>query len=281
MHFLSRRTITSALLSALSSCEANGEMKRWVVYYSNKEGTSAFAPYDVVVLDSRYYPPLLPLADMGKVLIGYASVGEASEDYSYFQQLKAQGLLLRPSATWKGNYYIDIRDRRWHTRFCEQIVPEILKRGFHGIFLDTLDSPLHMESDPSGQYNGMTAAAVELIKRIRRENPKVTLMLNRAYSLLIPVVDDVDIAVGESVYSTYNFDRKEYQLVDATLYRRQAEWLQSAIRRRPALKVFTLDYWSADDSEGIMRIYREQRANGFCPYVSTIDLTGIVREPGI
>jgi uncharacterized protein (TIGR01370 family) len=258
-----------------------GEMNRWVVYYSNKEALASFAPYSVVVLDSRYHPPLLPLAQAGKRLIGYASVGEAREDYSYFQDLKAQGLLLRPSTTWKGNYYIDIRDRRWHARFCEQIVPEILGKGFRGVFLDTLDSPLHLENDPSGRYKGMAVAAAKLIRRIRRENPKITLVMNRAYSLLTLVAGDVDILVGESVYSTYNFDRKEYQLVDATLYRRQVEWLQSAVRRRPALKVFTLDYWNAGDPEGILRIYREQRANGFCPYVSTIDLTAIVREPGI
>ncbi len=252
-----------------------------MVYYSDKASPSAFDPYRFVVLDSRYYPPLSPLLRPDRKLFGYASVGEASQDYSYFAELKAEGLLRTPSPTWKGNFYIDIRDERWQDRFCRRIVPEILGKGFHGIFLDTLDSPLHLESDPSGRYLGMAAAATRLIARIRNENPKTTLILNRAYSLLTSIDALVDIVVGESVYSTFDFDRKQYRLVEPADYRRQVEWLQSAVKRRPALKVFTLDYWNADDPKGIARIYREQRANGFCPYVSTIDLTKIVREPGI
>lgn len=281
MYQMSRRTITTALLGALGSDELCGNSERWIVYYSNKAAISQFAPYQVVVLDSRYYPPLPPLAKAGKRLIGYLSLGEASQDYSYFAELQGQGLLIRPSEIWKGNQYIDIRDVRWHERVCSQIIPDILQKGFHGLFLDTLDSPLHIESEPSGRYKGMADSAAKLLQRIRREFPAITLVVNRAYSLLSRDDIDVDIWVGESVFSTYDFAKKEYQLVDSAAYRLQLEWLQSAVRRRPRLKVFTLDYWNADDAEGLSRIYRTQRANGFCPYVSTIDLTAIVREPGV
>jgi uncharacterized protein (TIGR01370 family) len=281
MKFPLRRTITSALIFGIAPDSTAAELPRWVVYYSNKALSSAFTPYQFIVLDSRYYPPLLPLRKLGKTIIGYASVGEASPDYTYFDALKAEGLLRTPSPTWKGNFYIDIRDQRWQDRFCQQIVPGILAKGFQGIFLDTLDSPLHLENDPSGEYAGMAQAAVKLISRIRKEHPKITLVLNRAYSLLKTIEPYVDILIGESVYSTFDFDKKEYRLVNPADYRRQVEWLQAALKRRPALRVFTLDYWNAADAEGISRIYREQRANGFSPYVSTIDLTAIVREPGI
>jgi hypothetical protein len=43
--------------------------------------------------------------------------------------------------------------------------------------------------------------------------------------------------------------------------------------------VFTLDYWNPEDAAGIRRIYRTERANGFHPYVATIKLDRIVREP--
>ena len=56
--------------------------------------------------------------------------------------------------------------------------------------------------------------------------------------------------------------------------------LQAAKARRPKLRIMTLDYWDPEDAEGVSRIYREQRANGFEPYVATIKLDRIVTEPG-
>ena len=50
-------------------------------------------------------------------------------------------------------------------------------------------------------------------------------------------------------------------------------------RRNSKLEIFTLDYWDPADPAGIARIYREQRDNGFEPYVSTVELDRIIPEP--
>lgn len=42
----------------------------------------------------------------------------------------------------------------------------------------------------------------------------------------------------------------------------------------------TLDYWNPADTAGLRRIYRAQRANGFLPYVATVELDRLVPEPG-
>jgi hypothetical protein len=55
--------------------------------------------------------------------------------------------------------------------------------------------------------------------------------------------------------------------------------MRQAQRRDPKLRLFSLDYWSPDDHKGIARIYAQERANGFIPYVGTRDLTKIVIEP--
>lgn len=253
--------------------------ERWLVYYSNKAPAQAFDRYSFLILDSRYYPPLDSLKRKGRRLIGYVSMGEASEDYTYYGDLLNEGLLLRSSATWKGNRYIDIRDRRWHTRVCEKIVPAVLAKGFDGLFLDTLDSPLHMEQVEPAAFRGMAAAAAELIHELRRRFPQITLVLNRAYSLLDKVDSHIDVALGESVYSSFDFERKDYRLVAPETYRLQVQWLQQAARRRPRLQVFTLDYWNPADAAGIAKIYKEERSNGFLPYVTSFDLANVVNEP--
>jgi len=277
---ISRRTLNAAVIGAFSSSKMAGATERWLVYYSNREPIKTFEPYSWLILDSQYHPPLAALATMGKNFVGYVSLGEASPHYSYFEELKSEGLLVRPSPTWEGNYYIDIRDTRWLSRVREKIIPQVLRQGFQGLFLDTLDSPLYLEQRAPTPYGGMAAAAVQLVREIRRAYPRITLVVNRAYSLLERLDADIDVALGESVYATFDFGHKKYRLVDPPIYRQQVEWLQAAARRRPGLRIFTLDYWEPSDQEGIARIYREERANGFVPYVATIDLTTVVREPG-
>jgi endo-alpha-1,4-polygalactosaminidase (GH114 family) len=75
----------------------------------------------LIILDSRYHPPLPELKKPGKQLIGYLSLGEASPDYSYFEQLRSAGLLVSENPVWKGNYSIDIRDRRWWSLLIETV----------------------------------------------------------------------------------------------------------------------------------------------------------------
>ena len=86
--------------------------------------------------------------------------------------------------------------------------------------------------------------------------------------------------LGESVFTEIDFEKKSYKLADPKVYRQQVEWLQAAKNRQPRLKIFTLDYWPPEDAAGFVRIYAEQRKNGFIPYVSVKDLDRVIREPG-
>src|SRR5262249_21391922 len=153
-------------------------------------------------------PPVAPLAADQKTIVGYLSAGEANPDYPYFEDLRSQGILVRSSKTWPGNKYIDLRDRRWRARVYGELIPEILRHGFHGVFLDTLVSSLFLEESAPREFKGMTAAATELVLEIRRRYPKIVIVMNRAYKLLPFLDGKLDIAFGESVYSTYDFERK-------------------------------------------------------------------------
>jgi hypothetical protein len=104
-------------------------------------------------------------------------------------------------------------------------------------------------------------------------------MMNRGYDLLPEVEKDIDIVLGESVYATYDFENKIYRWVPEDDYGYQVNLLRAAQKRCPSLRIFTLDYWNPNDKAGLRKIYRVQRANGFEPYVSTIELNRIVPEP--
>ena len=113
---------------------------RWACYYADTAKLETLMKFDLLVLDSAYPAPLSPLADAGKTLIGYLSVGEVASTRPYFDRVKTEGILLEENRNWKGSFFVDVRDQRWTKRVVEDLIPEILRKGFHGIFLDTVDN---------------------------------------------------------------------------------------------------------------------------------------------
>jgi polysaccharide biosynthesis protein PelA len=252
---------------------------KFVIYYSNKAPLTAFHPFKLIILDSDFHPPLLPLVERGKVLLGYISLGEVEHQRKYFAEVKSQNILLNENQNWKGSYFVDARDGKWAKRVIEELVPHILAQGFDGIFLDTLDNLPELERMDPVKYKGMTQAAVDLVKAIRMHFPQIKIMMNRGYELLPEVANSIDMVLGESVYADYNFDSKNYGKVNHKLYQEQVKILKSAKKVNPAIKIYTLDYCNKNDRKAIAAIYKEQRKNGFIPYVATIALNEIVEEP--
>ena len=259
---------------------ALAEDERWVVVYSEKPPVEAFRDYRLVVLDSIHHPPIRPLLEQRKTVIGYISLGEVESYREYYKDVEKQGILFEKNPNWPDSRFVDVRDLRWTKRVVEELVPRLLQKGFQGIFIDTLDNPPELERRDPKRYKGMTEAAANLVKAIRRNYPQIYIMLNRAYDILPAVDGQIDAVLGESVFTEIDFQNKSYKLADPKLYRQQVEWLQAAKGRQPKLKIFTLDYWPPEDTAGVARIYAEQRKNGFIPYVSVKDLDRVLKEPG-
>lgn len=251
----------------------------WIVYYSDKAPVEDLLPYRVIVLDSAYHPPLERLKDRGRIVLGYISIGEVEKHRPWFDEVRRWGILSEENPNWPGSYYVDVRDKRWVKMVVERLVPDLLRKGFDGVFLDTLDNPPHLERTDPKRWAGMTKASAKLVKAIRHNWPKARIMLNRAYELLPDTAPVLDYALGESVYTTWNFTLERAELQPDESYRFQVQALQEAQKRNPALSVMTLDYWDMNDVKMVRDIYALQRANGFSPYVSVVSLDRIFPEP--
>lgn len=269
----------TVLLTMVSQAANLNSFDPWLVYYADSAGIEDFGSYRLLVLDSDVHPPLGELKAQGKVLLGYISLGEVESYRKYFSAVKQQGILLDENPYWKGSFFVDMRNRVWSERVITQLVPQILEKGFDGIFMDTLDNPLHLEDKNSQQYRGMKKAAANLVKAIRLHFPYIKIMMNRGYGLIDEVAPYIDMILGESVYADYDFKTKTYQLVERSLYEHQVQLLRQAISRNPRIGIYTLDYWDPDDTQMLRQIYAIQRRNGFIPHVSTILLNRIIKEP--
>jgi len=252
---------------------------RWLSYYADAAKPEELAGFDLLVLDPDRHPGLEGLAERGKLLVGYLSLGEVERFRGYFGAVKGEGSLLGPNPQWPESQYVDLRDPRWQRRVVEELVPAILRKGFGGIFLDTLDNAAYLEAKNPKAYAGMTTAAAHLIKELRLNYPQITIIMNRGYELLPQVEDDIDMVLAESLYSSWDFKKKTCFVVPDSEYREQVTLLKAAMTRRPGLRVLSLDYWDAADRPGMARIYQLERANGFSPYVATIGLDHVVQEP--
>jgi uncharacterized protein (TIGR01370 family) len=271
----------AALLAVLAGrvAAASAADERWVVVYSEKPAIAEFRDYGLVVLDSIHHPPIRPLLEQKKTVIGYISLGEVENYRDYYKAVEKEGILYEKNPNWPDSRYVDVRDVRWTRRVVEDLIPRLLHKGFQGIFIDTLDNPADLERRDPVKFKGMTEAAANLVRAIRRHYPRMYIMLNRSYEILPAVETMIDSVLGESVFTEIDFEKKSYRLADAKTYQLQVKWLKEAKARRPRLKVYTLDYWPPTDKAGIARIYAEQRKNGFIPYVSVKDLDRVFKEP--
>ncbi len=254
--------------------------ERWAVYYGHALPAASFHTYNVVVLDASYDTHVAELKSQGKTVLGYLSLGEAEDYRSFYKKLKEQKLLLEANPEWKGHFIIDIRKPEWGTMVAEELIPEILAKGFDGIMFDTIDSPLHLAIQKKDKYPGMNDAAVKLLCDIRKAHPNIKLMLNRGFDVLTQAAPCIDMVLAESTRTDLQLSgAKKPKLLSDEDYGWYVGKLKEAKAAAPALKVYSLDYWPIKDKEGVARIYAEQRANGFIPYVSTIDLQHVYPEP--
>lgn len=264
-----------ALFFPLSVDAANS----FAVYYSDRAAPEEFLKYDLVVLDSSAYPSVALLREKGKTVLGYLSLGEVEKNRPYFTEVKNAGLLIEKNKNWKDSSAVNIGHPLWIKKVVEELVPAILAKGYNGVFLDTLDTPVELERSDPEKWSGLTAASVALVKAIRTNFPHIVIMMNRGYAILPQLSSVIDAELGESVYTDYDFARKTYNLVPTSLYQNQVALLKAAKVQNPTLAIYTLDYWNRNDIKKIAFIYKTQRDNGFVPYVSTIGLDELVAEP--
>lgn len=252
----------------------------WVVCYHPDIDAAALAGYDVVVVDSAWRGDVAHLRQPGVAVLAYLSIGEIHDTRPYAADLRRQGLLLRDNPNWPGAFVVDVRDGRWHDRVVNDLAPALRRRGFDGFFLDTAESPLHLESQDAKRYPGMRAGVVALLARLRRSDPGARIVVNGALELAPALRNEIYEFAVESSLTDWDFGRQQAR------WRRGDEraWAlnraRAARQAQPRLRLYTLDYWDPSDTAGVARIYAEQRAAGFVPYVATIGLDRVVPAPG-
>lgn len=269
-------TVAGLSVSVAAGAERNW---RWAVDYGAHTDPAAARSYDLLVLEPDHARPIAPLRGPDTRLLGYISMGEVHRDRPYVEGLGRQGALRKANPNWPDARLVDLRSAAWQALVLDRLIPDILAKGYDGIFMDTLDNAEAMERQDRKASDGMVAGAVRLVRAIRARFPGMAVMMNRGYALLPDVAGEIDLVLGEAMASRWNFSSRRYEMTSPDDWTWQAERLRAARAVNPSLILTTLDYWDPADKTTIASLYAREREAGFNPYVATLDLNRIYPEP--
>ena len=247
----------------------------WAVFYGSKLPTNA-PTYDLYIFSNTSHPDLQNLKSSGKKVVGYLNIGEIRQEDSLFGRARRDSLLIDKNQNWPGSFRIKIGSNKWHKLIIDEMLPEILSRGFEGVFLDTVDTAEYLEEEK--KLSGQVSGAVELIKKIRNKFPNLIIILNNGLFLTDRVGSTIDALVVEDVYSLYDFKEKKYRLASQ-------EWTQKrliplkAFQKKFKKPVLSLDYLEPFDKKSIKIVTNMAKTENFIPYIADINLQTLFYHP--
>ena len=243
----------------------------WAVYYGDTLKPRKLNAYGLVVLDRLYPYNIKRLKDNDTQVVAYVSLGEVTVNDPWYAKAKEEGLLLQENPHWKGSYVVDIRNPLWHQMIMEQVLPPLIARGFEGVMLDTLDSPLALEQ----QKPGMRAAAIGLVTEIREGYPQLILIQNRGYTVLEDTAPMLNYALAESTFTNYDSVQNKLLIRDQAEKDYALNYLRKAKAKAPGLRILGLEYWEPEDAKMRAQLSKEMCVNNMIPFISTRALNQI------
>jgi len=216
--------------------------------------------------------PRIPIGDFpsATIRLAYVSVGEADARRPYWPAVRGQPFLVEPNSEWSDNIRVDVRDPRWQDILLREEVPRLMKLGFDGLMLDTIDTAPYLENKDPGRFAGSRQALRDWLRRLRESFPRAVVIANGG-AALVDAAPFVDGFVIEGVFSIYDPGRHVYR---ATTDAERTWKLGAVARARDVARkpVFSIEYADVGDVALSRWAFQESVRHGFRPYVGVRDL---------
>lgn len=217
--------------------------------------------------------PRIPIGDFpsATIRLAYVSVGEADARRPYWPAVRGQPFLVEPNPDWPdNNIRVDVRDPRWQDILLREEVPRLMKLGFDGLMLDTIDTAPYLENKDPMRFAGSRQALRDWLRRLRESFPRAVVIANGG-AALVDAAPFVDGFVIEGVFSIYDPGRKVYRATTDA----ERTWKLGAIARARDIArkpVFSIEYADVGDVALSRWAFQESVRHGFRPYVGVRDL---------
>jgi len=252
------------------------DVASFVCHYGSFEETIGL--FDVAILESKNITlrELAWLREHGTYTVGYISVGE-DHNKRELDRLGPGGYASfyiddgtnqpTQNKNWK-SYFVDAGSDLWQQQILER-ARSILRQGFDGFFLDTIDT--------AEIYPETRAGMAQLIRRLRETFPDSKIIVNRGFFMIEDFAPYISGIMFEDLTGGYDFEQKVYTVHQGD----DLEWTGgqageiNRIRQTYYFPVFALDYANPDDIETIQALYDRAWEFDFIPSVSVIKLNQV------
>ena len=233
----------------------------------NATNIRRLAARDLVVVDGddTTSGQVQRLRSRGAVVLAYLSVGSVESWRSWFPLL--EDYRLEELGDWDGERYTDVSKPEARAALADKIAPELLAKGFDGLFLDNVD----MVEDHAPQQPGMVDLVKRLSDRVRADGH--VLMAQNADASIDPFVGFLDAWNREDPTGTYDFEKKRYVPTDEAGRRLARATIKKL--RAAGLVVTTTDYFGSPTSAQARRAIRIACKAGAVPFVGEIALAKV------
>lgn len=247
------------------------------INYSLTPDAAALRDFDFSILSPDARVDVAELKRAGHMPYAYLSVVEVAKDAAYRAEVAARKIpLLGKNDIWLGDF-ADVSQPTWADFVVNTLAARAAQKGFGGFFLDTADSVELLEKKFPQRGTAFRDGVVALIKQLKAKFPQHKIILNRGFPMLSRLTGSVDGVLAESVFQKYDFAAKKY-VPEAPA---GTDWLLNILRTisQAGLPVYVVDYVDPADTKLAEATARRIAAEGFTPFISTVELNGKFLAP--
>lgn len=248
----------------------------YAIYYGHLPIYRNLDRYDWVIVSEDFPPEHTSRSRY----FAYLTIGEIDKEGKIAKRLDRtlghkgfQKILLEGNPHWN-SWVADIRSPAFRTILLKQVETDE-RKGFRGIFLDTLDSPIEYEESHPSKGKGLQSALISFILELHRLHPDTPIIVNRGFPVLSRIANSISGILFEDFCSMYDDDRHRYVTVPENPRKEGLSSIQSAIRANPSLVVLALDYGAPRDSVLRNQCAKMAQRNHLVPFFSNRNLDEI------
>ncbi|MBF0252624.1 MAG: endo alpha-1,4 polygalactosaminidase [Candidatus Omnitrophica bacterium] len=234
---------------------------------------AVFDNYQMIILDADSYPDFSGTNRENKKILAYVSLGEAEDYRAYWEKINQKAWVFSLNEDWEGNYPVDVRSGEWQDIILNEVIPEIVRKGFDGLFLDTIDTAEWLEETFPEQFPGAKKSMADLIIKIRKMYPDLVIVTNNGLTVINDdeVYSLIDGILVEDVNMMIDFENGGYRKAPNEIKKEIIAFIKEMNKKRN-LPVFNIDYTYINDVKSVKYCLRESKKLGYLPYIAQKEL---------
>lgn len=235
----------------------------YAFWYGDKPPVDSLSQFDRIIVEAGNLSDqeLEVLKQRGGKVLAYCSIGELNTQQTTNVD---PAWIIDSNPAWN-TAIMDLTAPGWQ-QFLTNRADELQRRGFHGLFLDTLDS--YMLPDMSAaKRTKQQQGLVTIIAQLKMRHPNFLLVANRGFEVMDQIARYLEAVAAESLYQGWDNTKQQYLPVSENAH----QWLKqtlATIQSKHGFDIVVLDYLPPEEKEKALETAQKIADDGFIPWIA-------------